>query len=90
MNLLRLKQYSTKMEKRFDEEFDAEQDTQKGKFLTFLLGREVCAIEIRLVTEIICLQPITRLPEMPDYICGMGQYQGQNHPRNGCQAAVSA
>jgi purine-binding chemotaxis protein CheW len=54
-----------------------EQDTQKGKFLTFLLGKEMYAIEIKLVTEIISVQPITKLPELPPYIKGIVNLRGR-------------
>lgn len=55
-------------------------DTQKGKYLTFPLGKEMYAIEIRLVTEIICIQPITELPEVPDYIKGIVNIRGKVIP----------
>lgn len=38
---------------------EQEEDTQKGKFLTFSIGNETYGIEIRFVTEIIGIQPIT-------------------------------
>jgi purine-binding chemotaxis protein CheW len=68
------------MARSFGETFSTEQDTQKGKFLTFLLGKEVYAIEIKLVTEIICLQPITGLPEVPGYIKGIVNIRGKIIP----------
>lgn len=68
------------MEKQFEEALNTEQDTQKGKFLTFLLGKEVYAIEIKLVTEIICLQPITEIPDMADYIKGIVNIRGNIIP----------
>lgn len=68
------------MDKQFEEAFHTEQDTQKGKFLTFLLGKEVYAIEIKLVTEIICLQPITEIPEMAAYIKGIVNIRGKIIP----------
>lgn len=57
-----------------------EEDTQKGKFLTFPLGREVYGIEIRYVTEIIGIQPITEVPEMPDYVMGIINLRGKIIP----------
>ena len=44
-----------------------EEDTQKGKFLTFTLGVEAYGLEISYVTEIVGIQPITEVPELPDY-----------------------
>lgn len=54
-----------------------EEDTQRGKFLTFTLGKEVFGIEIRYVTEIIGIQPITEVPEVPDYVKGIINLRGQ-------------
>ena len=48
-----------------------EEDTQKGKFLTFSIGKEDYGIEIKYVTEIIGIQDITEVPELPDYIKGI-------------------
>lgn len=47
---------------------EQEEDTQKGKFLTFVIGSESYGIEIKYVTEIIGIQSITELPELPEYI----------------------
>jgi purine-binding chemotaxis protein CheW len=52
------------------ENFD-EEDTQKDMYLTFNLGDESYAVEIRYVTEIIGMQQITHLPDMPDYMKGV-------------------
>lgn len=57
-----------------------EEDTQKGKFLTFALGKEVYGIEIRYVTEIIGIQPITEVPEVPDYVKGIINLRGKIIP----------
>jgi purine-binding chemotaxis protein CheW len=57
-----------------------EEDTQKGKFLTFALGKEVYGIEIRYVTEIIGIQPITEVPEEPDYVKGIINLRGKIIP----------
>lgn len=56
------------------------EDTQKGKFLTFSLGNEFYGIEIKYVTEIIGLQPITEIPEMPEYIKGIINLRGKIIP----------
>ncbi|MFZ5351660.1 MAG: chemotaxis protein CheW [Bacillota bacterium] len=57
-----------------------EEDTQKGKFLKFSLGKESYGIEILYVTEIIGLQPITELPELPEYIRGIINLRGKIIP----------
>lgn len=62
------------------EMFDQEEDTQKGRFLTFSLGRETYGIEIRFVTEIIGIQAITEIPELPEYIKGIINLRGKIIP----------
>lgn len=57
-----------------------EEDTQKDKFLTFILGKESYGIEIKNVTEIIGIPPITEVPELPDYICGVVNLRGKIIP----------
>lgn len=56
------------------------EDTQKGKFLTFVLGNEVYGLEIKYVTEIIGIQEITEVPELPDYIRGIINLRGKIIP----------
>ncbi|MFB9276027.1 chemotaxis protein CheW [Cohnella cellulosilytica] len=58
----------------------SQEDTQKGKYLTFSLGQEYYAIEIKYVTEIIGLQPISEVPELPDYIKGIINLRGKIIP----------
>lgn len=58
----------------------AEEDTQKGKFLTFSLGHEEYGIEIRHVIEIIGMQMITEVPELPPYIKGIINLRGKIIP----------
>jgi purine-binding chemotaxis protein CheW len=57
-----------------------EEDTQKGKFLTFSLGSELYGVEILYVTEIVGVQPITVVPELPDYIKGIINLRGKIIP----------
>lgn len=59
---------------------EMEEDTQKDKYLTFLLDKDAYAIEIRYVTEIIGIQPITEVPEMPDFIVGIINLRGKIIP----------
>jgi purine-binding chemotaxis protein CheW len=56
------------------------EDTQRGKFLTFQLEKEIFGIEIKFVTEIIGVQPITFVPEVPAYIKGIINLRGQIIP----------
>lgn len=61
-------------------DFELEEDTMKGRYLTFSLGNESYGIEIRFVTEIIGIQPITEVPELPDYVKGIINLRGKIIP----------
>ena len=62
-----------------DDLFDDE-DTQKDKYLTFHIATEDYGIAIANVTEIIGIQSITEIPEMPDYIKGVINLRGKVIP----------
>lgn len=62
------------------EVLEEEEDTLKGRFLTFVLGDDFYGIEIKFVTEIIGLQPLTEVPELPDYIRGIINLRGKIIP----------
>lgn len=51
-----------------------------GKYLTFLLGKEVFGIDIRYVTEIVGIQKISGLPEAPAYMKGIINLRGKIIP----------
>lgn len=57
-----------------------EEDTLRGRFLTFLIGSETYGIQIRYVTEIIGMQAFTEMPEMPDYVKGIINLRGKIIP----------
>lgn len=59
---------------------EMEEDTQKNKFLTFTLGKELYGIDIMYVTEIVGIQPITQVPELPDFIKGIINLRGKIIP----------
>ena len=59
---------------------DDEEDTQKDKFLTFSLGTEVYGIEIKFVTEIIGMQSVTEIPDLPEYAQGIINLRGKIIP----------
>jgi len=63
-----------------DDDLYDDEDTQKDKYLTFNLAREDYGIEICYVTEIIGIQNITDLPEMPDFIRGVINLRGKVIP----------
>lgn len=56
------------------------EDTQKGKYLTFAIGNEDYGIEISHVTEIIGIQEITQVPELPNYLKGIINLRGKIIP----------
>ncbi len=57
-----------------------DEDTLKGKYLIFTMGEELYGMEIRYVTEIIVIQPITVIPEMPEYVKGVTNLRGKIIP----------
>ncbi len=57
-----------------------EEDSQKGKFMTFQTGKEYFGISISYVNEIIAMQPITAIPEVEDYIKGLINLRGKIIP----------
>ncbi|WHH61093.1 chemotaxis protein CheW [Petroclostridium sp. X23] len=59
---------------------EMEEDTQTGRFLTFSLDKESYGIEIKYVTEIIGIQSITEIPELPEYIKGIINLRGKIIP----------
>lgn len=61
------------------------EDTQKGRFLTFVIEKEVYGIEIKYVTEIINIQRITEVPELPEYLKGILNLRGKIIPVLGCK-----
>lgn len=56
------------------------EDTQKDKYLTFHLAGEDYGIEIRYVIEIIGIQSITDVPDMPSFIRGVINLRGKVIP----------
>lgn len=68
------------MESTIENKLEMEEDTQKDRFLTFLLGKECYGIEIKYVTEIIGIQSITEIPELPEYVKGIINLRGKIIP----------
>jgi purine-binding chemotaxis protein CheW len=68
------------LQKEEDDDFFEEEDTQKDKYLTFRLANEDYGIEICYVTEIIGIQKITEVPDMPDYVRGVINLRGKVIP----------
>ncbi|MGI6174750.1 MAG: chemotaxis protein CheW [Christensenellales bacterium] len=57
-----------------------EEDAQLDKYLTFTVDGEEYAIAIRSVTEIIGIQPINTLPEVPAFVKGVINLRGKIIP----------
>jgi len=62
------------------EDLDLEEDTLKDKYLIFSLGQEDYGLEIKYVREIIRIQPIAQVPELPGYIKGVINLRGKIIP----------
>jgi purine-binding chemotaxis protein CheW len=56
---------------------EQEEDTQHGRYLTFALGSEAFGLEISNVTEIVGIQPVTPIPEVPEYVKGVINLRGK-------------
>ncbi|MDR1157223.1 MAG: chemotaxis protein CheW [Oscillospiraceae bacterium] len=57
-----------------------EEDGTRDRYLTFAVGDEDYGVEIAYVTEIINVQTITELPELPPYIRGIINLRGKIVP----------
>jgi len=70
------------MENRLQDELydEDDEDTQKDKFLTFHIENEDYGVEIRYVTEIIGMQKITEVPDMPKFVKGVINLRGKVIP----------
>ncbi|MBC3889783.1 chemotaxis protein CheW [Acetobacterium paludosum] len=64
----------------FEDEFEDDEDIDEGKFLTFTVGDESYGLEIIYVTEILGIQKITEVPELPEYVRGIVSLRGQIIP----------
>ena len=62
------------------QQLQEEEDTLKGKYLTFVLGHETYGMEIKFVTEIIGMQHITEVPDLPAYVKGIINLRGKIIP----------
>ena len=51
-----------------------------GKYLTFFLAGEEYGLEILKVSEIIGMQPVTRVPRVPDFVRGVINLRGKVIP----------
>ncbi len=78
---MKIKKGDVRMEKSLiDNMEEFEEDTQKDKYLTFKVDEESYGIGIHMVTEIIGIEPITTIPELPDHIRGIVNLRGKIIP----------
>lgn len=61
-------------------DLDENQDTQKGKYMTFKSGSEYFGLEIQYVQQIIQYQKITKIPETEEYVKGLINLRGKIVP----------
>jgi chemotaxis signal transduction protein len=65
----------------FEDDFDDDlEEWTEQKFLTFPLENEIYALSVDVVTEIIGIQDITEVPELPEYVRGIINLRGQIVP----------
>lgn len=57
-----------------------DEDSMEGMYLTFDLAKEGYGIEIRHVIEIIGIQPITAVPDLPEHVIGVLNLRGKVIP----------
>jgi len=67
-------------EQQIKDFIDDSEDSMKDRYLTFLIGEDTFGIELNYIMEIVGLQPITEMPEMPDYIKGIVNLRGMIIP----------
>ncbi len=61
-------------------DFDENEDTQANKYLNFRIGEESYGISIKHVREIIEMQNISEVPDMPGYVKGVINLRGKVIP----------
>ncbi|WKY44723.1 chemotaxis protein CheW [Eubacteriaceae bacterium ES2] len=65
----------------YEDDFDDDlEEWNEQKFLTFPLENEIYALSVDVVTEIIGIQEITEVPELPEYVRGIINLRGQIVP----------
>lgn len=55
-------------------------DDLNGRFLTFYIGKSIYGVELSHVLEIISIEPITRVPRLPNYLKGIVNLRGKVVP----------
>lgn len=60
-----------------DKGFAENEDTLKNHYLIFSVGEESYGIQIRYVIEIIGIEEITKVPDLPEYVRGIINLRGK-------------
>lgn len=68
------------MDAAADFQRESSEETMRGRYLTFQAGEETFGIPLQYVTEIVSMQPLVVLPEMPDCIRGVIDLRGKIVP----------
>ena len=68
------------LKKNIDDAIDEDEESIANMYLTFKLAEEEYGIEIMYVTEIVGLQAITEVPDMPGFVKGVVNLRGQVIP----------
>lgn len=63
-----------------EEELAEEEDIRQGKYMTFQVEQDVFGIELKYVSEIIQMQPVTPIPEVEPFIEGLINLRGKIIP----------
>ena len=63
-----------------DFDYGDDEDSMKDRYLSFRVADEEYGIDIQFVTEIVGIQKISAVPEMPEYIKGVINLRGQVIP----------
>lgn len=63
-----------------NKKIEMEEDTQSGKYMTFMCGKEYYGVSISYVDEITSIQRITAVPDTEDYIRGLINLRGKIVP----------
>eukprot|EP00831_Metopus_contortus_P053102 TRINITY_DN4460_c0_g1_i2.p4 TRINITY_DN4460_c0_g1~~TRINITY_DN4460_c0_g1_i2.p4 ORF type:complete len:306 (+),score=59.03 TRINITY_DN4460_c0_g1_i2:572-1489(+) len=72
--------YEEELNSILEEGIEGGDDSMKNRFLTFEVGDEFYGIEILYVTEIVSMQKVTEVPDVPEYIKGVINLRGQVIP----------
>lgn len=65
---------------QLEQEEDESEDTQQGRYMTFGCDKDTYGIAITYVNEIVGIQQIAELPDVPDYIKGLINLRGKIIP----------